>query len=244
MNSAGRSPILHAPGGLSFLVGGQEIGIEPLTLYPGQWIVLTPDREDLGPDLATAAARLFATLQSPHSGAIELFGKATQSLDYMGLLHLRSRLGFVQGHGGLLSNRSLQDNIALPLSVHGNVTHDEEVARVAEILARFDLDRVAALRPHEVDGITRFRACVARALALSPGWLVLEGIGAFEAETSASTTWRRLMDYMAGQTSAAVICLARPRPAFERWFADQGGKVVPYRLFTESSLGAERNRVS
>ncbi len=239
--NAGRTPILHLPGALSFEVDGRVVGIDPITLWAGDWIVLSPpDGQDLGRDLATAAARLLATLAPPLGGTLELFGTATHTLDYMRLLQLRARLGFVPGYGGLLSNRSVRDNIALPLSVHGNITHEEEDKLVAQILTRFDLDRVAALRPHEVDGTMRFRACVARALALSPDWLVVEDIGPFEAETAASTVWQRLLDYRARQSNAAAVCLTRQRPVFEQWLTGQGGKVIRYRLLAEAPAAPER----
>lgn len=237
---ASHSPVLELPDGLTFLAGGRTVGIEPLALYPGDWIALTPEEDQSGPDLASAAARILVTLASPLSGTLVVLGKATSTLDYMDLLHLRSRIGFVQGRGGLLSNRTLRDNIALPLSVHGRVTPEQEDQRVAEILAHFDLERFALLRPHEVDGITRFRACVARALSLSPDWLVIEDIGAFETETPESVTWRRLMDYRARSSSAAAVCLGRRRPTFESWFCSQGGRVLQYRLPAGTSRDRER----
>jgi ABC-type arginine transport system ATPase subunit len=221
-------PILKLPSGVSFLAGGHQFGIEPVALHAGDWVVLSPDREDHAADEGFAAARVLATLAAPQDGTIELFGTPTQKLDYMDLLHLRARLGFVPGHGGLLANRSLRENIALPISVHGKVTHEQENAQVDEILARFDLADVSALRPHQVEGPTRFRTCVARALALSPAWLVIEGIGAFEADTAESTTWRELMGYRARGDNAAVFCLGRRRPLFEDWFAAQGGRIMRY----------------
>ncbi len=244
MSDAPAEPILCLETALSFRTGDRVIGIDPVTLRAGDWVVLTPARQALGADLATVVARLLATLGSPLSGKVELFGRPIGALKYIELQRLRTRLGFVQGHGGLLSNRSLRDNIALPLSVHGNVTHEEEETAVTAILERFDLVRVGALRPDEVDGATRFRACVARALSLSPHWLVMEGIGDFEAETGASLTWQRLMEYRAQGTSAAAICLTRQRPAFERWLSEQGGQVIRYRLFSEAPPGPERSAES
>jgi D-methionine transport system ATP-binding protein len=227
--------------GLSFRTGTRTIGLDPLELRAGEWVVFSPARQALGADLATVVARLLATLGTPLSGTIELFGEATHELGYEALQKLRARLGFVQGHGGLLSNRNLRDNIALPLSIHGNVSAQEEDEQITETLKRFDLLRVALLRPHEVDGATRFRACVARALVLAPKWLVIEGIGDFEAETGASVTWARLLDYRNEKTGAAAVCLTRQSPAFERWLTDQGGQVVRYRLFSEAPPVPERS---
>jgi len=228
------APILRLPEELLFRAGEHLAALGPLELRAGDWVAIAPETPDPPPEGGTALARLLATLGAPAGGSIELFGGPPHARDYMDLLRLRARLGFVPGQGGLLSNRTLRDNIALPLSVHGKLSHAQEDARVAELVARFDLARAARLRPHEVDGPTRFRACVARALALDPEWLVVEGIGAFEAETPGSIAWQRLLEYRSGRPCAAAVCLARPRPAFERWLADHGGRVVRYRLLQDS----------
>jgi ABC-type lipoprotein export system ATPase subunit len=232
---------LRLSSGLSFRTGNRTIGLDPLELREGDWVVFSPARQALGADLATVVARLLATLGSPLAGTIELFGQRTDTLSYPELQALRVRLGFVQGHGGLLSNRNLRDNIALPLSVHGNISAREEDEQMTETLKRFDLTRVGLLRPHEVDGATRFRACAARALVMSPKWIVIEGIGDFEAETGASVTWTRMLEYRNRQTSAAAVCLTRQSPAFERWLTDQGGQVIRYRLFSEAPPVPERS---
>ena len=99
---------------------------------------------------------------------------------------------------------------------------------------RFDLARVAAQRPHEVDGATRFRACAARALVLSPSWIVVEGVGDFDADSGPSLTWQRLFAYQKESRAALAVCLSRPMPGFEAWFTAQGGRLVRYRLLTEA----------
>jgi ABC-type methionine transport system ATPase subunit len=223
--------IFRVPRALSLHASGRTLGLDALTIHAGERVALVPPKGALGADLATTVARVLVTIRPPDTGSVELYGHEPSTLSYLELSRLRTRLGFVQGHGGLLSNRSLRDNLALPLSVHVR-SNEEETVR--DMLVRFDLTRVAELRPHEVDGATRFRACAARALVLSPRWLVVEGVGDFDAELGPSLTWQRLLEYQAKAQAALAVCLARPTPGFEAWFSAQGGRLLPYRLLTEA----------
>lgn len=234
-------PILSLPTGLSFAVGERTVRLAPLELHEGQWAVLSPSRHALGPDLAVSAARVLGTLMVPASGSVTLFGRALHQLSYLELLEVRSRLGFVPGSGGLLSSRTLRQNIALPVHTHRDLPPAEEALLVQRAIDELTLARVAEQRPHEVSGATRFRACVARALVLSPSWLVIEGVGDFELDAQQESAWPRLLAYKAENKSAAVVCLARHNPTFERWFAEHGARIVPYELLSELPASAQRS---
>ena len=145
---------------------------------------------------------------------------------------MRTKLGFVVNRGGLLSNRTLEENIALPLSVHAQLDADEEVARARQLISELGLAGVGSRRPDECDGATRFRACVARALALKPQWIVIEGTGDFG--LADERAWARLEGYRQQTPSALAVCLLAPHPRFEEWFAARGGRVIRYRLLPEA----------
>ena len=216
---------------LSLRAGGRTLGLDAMAVAAGECVAMVPPKGALGADLAMTLARVLVTIRPPEAGTMELLGHEPTSLSYLELSRLRTRLGFVQGHGGLLSNRSLRNNVALPLSVH---RQRDEHERVSDLLVRFDLERVAERRPHEVDGATRFRACAARALVLSPSWLVVEGVGDFDADAGPSLTWQRLLAYQREARAALAVCLSRPTPGFEAWFTAQGGRLLRYRLLTEA----------
>ncbi|HUT78462.1 MAG TPA: ATP-binding cassette domain-containing protein [Polyangia bacterium] len=228
MSPGRHGPMLRLTDGLRFSVVPFAWSVPPLRVEAGRWVALVPGREEPVVDPAVVLSRILATLHEPERGCVELLGQDVYRMEYLSRQRLRARIGFVQGYGGLLSNRTLRENIALPVSVHGGLDHDEEEARVSDTVQRFALDAVAGLRPHEVDGATRWRACVARALVLSPGWLVLEGIGDWEMDRGQGVAWTNIDDYRSRGDSAAVICLSRQNPAFEAWFLEQGGQVVRY----------------
>ena len=79
----------------------------------------------------------------------------------------RLRTGFVFAQGGLLSNQSLRENLALPLRFAGwrGAELDREVDGALE---RFGLSEQAALRPHALGARARKLAQWARVDLLSP----------------------------------------------------------------------------
>lgn len=221
-------PILRLTDGLWFEAGPHAWAVPPFRLGPGEWAALVPASDDPVVDPSGPLARAMATLAPPSRGTVELLGRDVYRIPYLELQRLRARLGFVQGYGGLLSNRTLRENIALPVSVHGGRSFDEEEAYLDRVLESYALSPLAHQRPSDVDGATRWRTCVARALVLEPALVVLEGIGDWEMDRGRGVTWSRLREYRERRTSAAVICLARQNPPFEAWFRGEGGIGIPY----------------
>ena len=226
-------PILRLTDGIWFTGGPQAWALPPLRLGAGDWATLAPAGSDAVVDPSGPLAHTLATLAPPSRGTVELLGRDVYKIPYPDLQRLRARLGYVQGYGGLLSNRTLRENIALPVSVHGKRSFAEEEACIDRMIDSYALASVVHLRPSDVDGATRWRACVARALVLEPALVVLEGIGDWEMDRGRGTTWSRLREYREKRTSAAVICLARQNPAFEAWFRGEGGTVVSFQPRTD-----------
>jgi hypothetical protein len=222
-------PILRLTDGAWFEAGPHAWAVPPLRLGPGDWAALTPVGADPVVDPSGPLARTLATLAPPSRGAVEILGRDVYKIPYPELQRLRARLGFVQGYGGLLSNRTLRENIALPVSVHGGKTFAEEEEHIDRTVEAYALAPLQHLRPSDVDGATRWRTCVARALVLGPALVVLEGIGDWEMDRGRGVSWSRLRDFRARGTSAGAICLARQNPEFEAWFVGEGGIAVSYR---------------
>ena len=116
--------------------------------------------------------RVLAGTERPARGRVEVGGR---DLWPGGVLALsgRVRLGFAFATGGLLSNLSLKENIALPLRFLG-LPHAERERRTGEALERLDLSAVAGLRPHAVSASARKQANLARVLALEPELILLD----------------------------------------------------------------------
>jgi ABC-type transporter Mla maintaining outer membrane lipid asymmetry ATPase subunit MlaF len=117
--------------------------------------------------------RVLAGTERPARGAVRVGGREVWPVGGVLALIGHVRMGFAFATGGLLSNLSLRDNIALPLKFLGMA--DEVVQRrTDEALERMDLQAVAGLRPHAVSGSARKHANLARVLALDPELILLD----------------------------------------------------------------------
>lgn len=101
----------------------------------------------------------------------------------------RLNIGYSFELGGLLNNRTLWDNLTLPLLYHKAAGFKESEQRAEEILKMFAIDKYKNERPASVPGGVRKAACVARAFMLDPQILILdepttglneEGLGALQ----------------------------------------------------------------
>jgi ABC-type transporter Mla maintaining outer membrane lipid asymmetry ATPase subunit MlaF len=116
--------------------------------------------------------RVLAGTERPARGRVQVGGRDLWPGGVLALSR-RVRLGFSFATGGLLSNLSLQENLALPLRFLG-LPGAERERRVGEALERLDLAAVAGLRPHAVNASARKQANLARVLALEPELVLLD----------------------------------------------------------------------
>ncbi|HEX7553061.1 MAG TPA: ATP-binding cassette domain-containing protein [Geothrix sp.] len=117
--------------------------------------------------------KVIAGLECPAGGRVRVAGRDIWPGD--GALGMAGRVsvGFAFATGGLLSNLSLAENMALPLRFQG-LPAAEVQARVRAALTRLGLDSVASLRPHAVSASARKHANLARVLALAPAMVLLD----------------------------------------------------------------------
>ncbi|WP_257309585.1 ATP-binding cassette domain-containing protein [Geothrix fuzhouensis] len=117
--------------------------------------------------------RVLAGTERPRRGEVRIAGIGIWPGEGALSLVGRIRMGFAFASGGLLSNLSLEDNVALPLRFLG-LPKSEVARRTAGALDRLGLASVARLRPHAVSGAARKHANLARVLALEPELILLD----------------------------------------------------------------------
>lgn len=225
---SGAPTVLSLPTGLTVASGPLHVQVPPLELTVGQWAVLVPPTNADLPEPATDLARRLGTLGMPTRGTIELLGYPIATLTYAELMRLRSHVGYVPHKGGLLANRTIADNLALPLSIHARLGSQAEAARVRELLEQFELSDRADKRPHQLDPTHYFRALLARALTLRPQWLVVEGSGDFDSDTDGDGSWPAIRAWCDQGQAAAVAVLARRHARFESWATRHGARLVEW----------------
>ncbi|MDH6227869.1 MULTISPECIES: ATP-binding cassette domain-containing protein [Streptomyces] len=131
-------------------------------------------------------------LERPTSGTVTVDGQDLTALAGRGprasreLREARSRIGMVFQHFNLLSSRTVQDNVELPLEILGRSGRDRS-AKALELLDLVGLADKAKAYPAQLSGGQKQRVGIARALAGDPKVLLSdEATSALDPETTRS----------------------------------------------------------
>ncbi|WP_191887337.1 methionine ABC transporter ATP-binding protein [Streptomyces mutabilis] len=131
-------------------------------------------------------------LERPTAGTVTVAGQDLTALAGRGpragkeLRQARSRIGMVFQHFNLLSSRTVQDNIELPLEILGK-TGQERSRKALELLDLVGLADKAKSYPAQLSGGQKQRVGIARALAGDPKVLLSdEATSALDPETTRS----------------------------------------------------------
>ncbi|MFE7899033.1 methionine ABC transporter ATP-binding protein [Streptomyces sp. NPDC057424] len=131
-------------------------------------------------------------LERPTSGTVTVAGQDLTALAGRGpragreLRQARSRIGMVFQHFNLLSSRTVQDNVGLPLEILGK-SGQERSRKALELLDLVGLADKARSYPAQLSGGQKQRVGIARALAGDPKVLLSdEATSALDPETTRS----------------------------------------------------------
>ena len=180
--------------------------------------------------------RLIADLDQPTSGSIEVFGKPAARA------RLDQDYGIAFQQAGLLPWRTVLQNIALPLELHG-VASARRAERAAELAEMVGLTEFGSRYPDELSGGMQQRVAIARALATSPRLLLMdEPFGALDEMTRERMQTELIR--ITAETGAAVVFVTHSIP--EAVYLSDRVVVMsprPGRItdILEVSFGAERS---
>jgi D-methionine transport system ATP-binding protein len=125
-------------------------------------------------------------LERPDAGEIIVEGRDIAHLGERELQPLRRRIGMIFQHFNLLSAKTVEQNVALPLKIEGR-PKAERLARAAELLELVGLSDKAKAYPAALSGGQKQRVGIARALAARPALLLSdEATSALDPETTRS----------------------------------------------------------
>ncbi|MDX8434562.1 methionine ABC transporter ATP-binding protein [Mesorhizobium abyssinicae] len=125
-------------------------------------------------------------LERPDTGEVVIEGREIGRLGERELQPLRRRIGMIFQHFNLLSAKTVEDNVALPLKIEGR-PRAERLARAAELLDLVGLSEKAKAYPAALSGGQKQRVGIARALAARPALLLSdEATSALDPETTRS----------------------------------------------------------
>lgn len=158
--------------GVSFSHDAQDPVVQNVEFdFPMNEILWVKAEEGAG---KSTLLQILGGLQIPQSGKYLINGENVVEMSFEEFLPYRLQIGYSFDYGGLINNRTLRDNLMLPLLYHKTVSSKEAKERVEEMIKTFDVVKFAEERPAHVPGRVRKLACLMRSLVMRPQVLLLD----------------------------------------------------------------------
>ncbi|HVX05286.1 MAG TPA: cell division ATP-binding protein FtsE [Rhodanobacteraceae bacterium] len=121
----------------------------------------------------TTLLKLIAMIERPSGGAIEVHGRDLARVRRRGIPRLRREIGMVFQDHRLLMDRSVADNVALPLLIAG-IPHEERGKRVRGALEKVGLAGRGKDAPSGLSTGEQQRVGIARAIVTRPALIIAD----------------------------------------------------------------------
>lgn len=118
--------------------------------------------------------QLMASLCVPQSGGYYINGENMTNLSFEEFLPYRLSIGYGFDMHGVIHNRTLHENLTLPLFYHKTVPGRTAIQRADHYLERMGIAKWRDQRPSTAPGIARKIVCLLRALIMHPQVLLLD----------------------------------------------------------------------
>lgn len=118
--------------------------------------------------------KILALLSAPTTGTIRVNGEPVSEMTFEEFLPWRIEIGYTFEGGGLLANRTLEENLILPHLYHNLSEPDEVKESIRSIAKRFKFDAFLERRPAMVSGGLRKLITILRPVLLRPSFLLMD----------------------------------------------------------------------
>ena len=119
----------------------------------------------------TVLIKCLVALYQIDEGSILYDGRDFSTLDEDQRRDIRKEIGMVFQGGALFDSQTVEENVAFPLQMFGNMSAEERRDRVNFCLNRVNLTNANKLFPSQLSGGMKKRVAIARAIALNPRYL-------------------------------------------------------------------------
>lgn len=158
--------------GMTFGYGGAEKVFENITFeMPSAKMVWIRSPGGRG---KSTLLRIMAGLIMPEDGHYKINNESVSDKSFEEFLPFRLNMGYGFDFGGLLNNKTLGENLLLPLEYHKRLDPEQAIERVEEAISHFGMDSVKDKRPFAVSGSMRKLTCVVRAFIHNPEIVFLD----------------------------------------------------------------------
>jgi phospholipid/cholesterol/gamma-HCH transport system ATP-binding protein len=143
-------------------------------------------------------------LLAPDRGTVLVDGVQVTGKTERELSEIRKKCAMVFQHATLFDSMTCAENVALPLRKHGSLSREQALGRAHELLQSVEMADAAQRYPGPLGDGQRKRVAVARALALSPRYVLFD-----EPTTSLDPVSARRIDRLIGTLAAqhGVTCV-------------------------------------
>ncbi|GHF89846.1 cell division ATP-binding protein FtsE [Thalassotalea marina] len=117
--------------------------------------------------------KLMSLMEKPTSGTVHINGVDLSKVTYKQIPFIRRGIGMIFQNHNLLMDRTVFDNVALPLVIEG-FSHKETKKRVEAALEKVHLSSKLRCFPHMLSGGEQQRVGIARALVNKPPILLAD----------------------------------------------------------------------
>ena len=118
--------------------------------------------------------KILAGLLTPQGGRYLVNGEDVNKMSFEQFLAYRLNMGYGFDMFGLLNNKTLFENLTLPLLYHRMLEPSEAFRRVDDLIEMFGMQHVRDMRPFTISGSQRKLSCVLRAFVHWPQVVFLD----------------------------------------------------------------------
>ena len=118
--------------------------------------------------------QILAGLIVPQSGKYLINDQDVMEMTFEEFLPYRLSIGYTFDYGGLINNRTVYENLMLPLVYHKLISLDQAEEKVKLLIKKFELEKFKDERPAHIPGRIRKITCLLRAMVIDPQVLLLD----------------------------------------------------------------------